>query len=255
MTEVFTLPDLGEGLEEAELVRWLVRVGDTVAVDGPVAEVETAKAMVEVPCPYAGVVARLHGEAGDVIAVGSPLVSVDPAAAPTAEPEPEPVVERAAEPVAASTGSGNVLIGYGTSDAPVAGAGRRALRRAAARAGHDERTEHQVLREADASRVGASGAGTRSAGVSTGRPERRTIAVASPIVRSLAKAHDVDLARLDGTGPGGVITRSDVERAARQAECGRVQATRPAAAVARHDAATDGTPAAAPAPAPAPAPA
>ena len=87
----FLLPDLGEGLTEAEIVTWHVQTGDTVAVDQPIVEVETAKAMVEVPVPFAGRVTALHGQPGDVVAVGEPLVTVD-----TAE-------------------SGNVLIGYGTS--------------------------------------------------------------------------------------------------------------------------------------------
>jgi 2-oxoisovalerate dehydrogenase E2 component (dihydrolipoyl transacylase) len=92
---VFTLPDLGEGLTEAELVKWLVRPGDTVAVDAPVAEVETAKATVEVPSPFAGIVAELHGTEGSTIPVGAPLITF-----------------RSRE------GSGNVLVGYGTTEAP-----------------------------------------------------------------------------------------------------------------------------------------
>jgi 2-oxoisovalerate dehydrogenase E2 component (dihydrolipoyl transacylase) len=72
----FPLPDLGEGLIEAEIVRWLVAVGDAVEVDQPVVEVETAKAAIEVPVPYAGVITALHGEAGSAVAVGSPLLSV-----------------------------------------------------------------------------------------------------------------------------------------------------------------------------------
>ena len=172
--QVFTLPDLGEGLEDAQLVKWLVAVGDTVSVDCPVAEVETAKAMVEVPCPYAGVVSCLHGDAGDVIAVGSPLVSVDP---PDATPEP--------------TGSGNVLIGYGTSVVAERGSGRRAARRAlptpAAAAVVDQPAPP---------------------------PRPGSVAVVSPLVRTLARTSGVDLASLHGTGPGGVVTRADVEQAA-----------------------------------------
>ena len=76
----FLLPDLGEGLTEGEIVRWLVAVGDTVAVDQPVAEIETAKAIVEVPTPFAGVVATLHGAEGEEIRVGQPLLTVDVAA-------------------------------------------------------------------------------------------------------------------------------------------------------------------------------
>lgn len=72
----FRLPDLGEGLTEAEIVRWLVEVGDVVAVDQPVVEVETAKAMVDVPCPYAGVVTARFGEEGSELPVGSPLITV-----------------------------------------------------------------------------------------------------------------------------------------------------------------------------------
>jgi 2-oxoisovalerate dehydrogenase E2 component (dihydrolipoyl transacylase) len=72
----FALPDLGEGLIEAEIVRWLVEVGDAVEVDQPVVEVETAKAAIEVPVPYAGVVTALHGGAGSLMKVGAPLLSV-----------------------------------------------------------------------------------------------------------------------------------------------------------------------------------
>ncbi|WP_308460649.1 biotin/lipoyl-containing protein, partial [Streptomyces sp. Ru72] len=98
----FRLPDLGEGLTEAEIVRWLVQVGDVVAVDQPVVEVETAKAMVEVPCPYGGVVTARYGEEGTELPVGAPLLTV--------------AVGAPAESAAES--SGNVLVGYGTSAAP-----------------------------------------------------------------------------------------------------------------------------------------
>ncbi|NEE56478.1 2-oxo acid dehydrogenase subunit E2, partial [Streptomyces sp. SID8455] len=72
----FKLPDLGEGLTEAEIVRWLVEVGDVVSIDQPVVEVETAKAMVEVPCPYGGVVTARFGEEGSELPVGAPLLTV-----------------------------------------------------------------------------------------------------------------------------------------------------------------------------------
>ncbi len=99
--KVFLLPDLGEGLTEAELVSWLVAVGDEIRVDQPIAEVETAKSMVEVPSPYAGTVAVLHGEPGQTLDVGKPLISVMPvgvvpggaaggAAADDAAPAPSP---------------------------------------------------------------------------------------------------------------------------------------------------------------------
>ncbi|WP_328330324.1 2-oxo acid dehydrogenase subunit E2 [Kribbella sp. NBC_00382] len=113
-TQTFLLPDLGEGLTEGEIVRWLVEVGDVVAVDAPVAEVETAKSIVEVPTPYAGVVAELHGAAGDTIDVGKPLITVGVLAAAAETYREE---EKA--------GSGNVLIGYGTPESAASGRRRR----------------------------------------------------------------------------------------------------------------------------------
>ena len=80
-TKDFRLPDLGEGLEDAELVKWLVAEGDTVALNQPLAEVETAKAVVEIPSPFAGVVAKLHAGEGEVVKVGAPLVTFDVEAA------------------------------------------------------------------------------------------------------------------------------------------------------------------------------
>jgi pyruvate dehydrogenase E2 component (dihydrolipoamide acetyltransferase) len=96
----FVLPDLGEGLTEAEIVSWHVQVGDIVAVDQGVVEVETAKAVVEIPVPFAGRVAELHAGPGDLLAVGDPLITVsDDQAGACADGE-----------------SGAVLIGYGTTD-------------------------------------------------------------------------------------------------------------------------------------------
>ncbi|HEX7834013.1 MAG TPA: biotin/lipoyl-containing protein, partial [Pseudolysinimonas sp.] len=114
--QVFRLPDLGEGLTEAALVKWLVAVGDVVRVDQPIAEVETAKSVVEVPSPYAGTVAVLHGSEGETLAVGSPLVEVaaaESSAPSSVEAEAYRAEERAGSDVA---GSGNVLIGYDTSE-------------------------------------------------------------------------------------------------------------------------------------------
>ncbi|MFH0250056.1 biotin/lipoyl-containing protein, partial [Streptomyces chitinivorans] len=129
----FALPDLGEGLTEAEIVRWLVSVGDVVAVDQPVVEVETAKAMVEVPCPYGGVVTARFGEEGAEIPVGAPLVTVavGASAAPADGPAGAPAEAQAGVsadapadtpadiPADTSEKSGNVLVGYGTG-APAA---------------------------------------------------------------------------------------------------------------------------------------
>ncbi|MCP9952559.1 dihydrolipoamide acetyltransferase family protein [Actinomadura madurae] len=111
---VFRLPDLGEGLTEAEILEWKVKVGDTVAVDQSIVEVETAKAAVDVPVPLAGTVAELYAEAGTVVEVGAPLIAITAGDAAAARYREE---ERA--------GSGNVLVGYGTREP------RRSRRRAA----------------------------------------------------------------------------------------------------------------------------
>jgi pyruvate dehydrogenase E2 component (dihydrolipoamide acetyltransferase) len=92
----FNLPDLGEGLAEAEIVRWHVKVGDTVKVDQPMVAVETAKAVVEVPSPHSGVIRALHGNPGDIVATGAPLVEFDlPAAATSTRPATPKTPERA----------------------------------------------------------------------------------------------------------------------------------------------------------------
>lgn len=116
----FLLPDLGEGLEEAEVTAWHVRVGDHVAVDQIVAEVETAKAAVEVPIPFAGTVTALHAEPGTTVPVGAPLISVTADA-----PDAGPRESRAAERGDADEASGNVLVGYGTSPSPRRARGTR----------------------------------------------------------------------------------------------------------------------------------
>src|SRR5690349_11011972 len=121
----FNLPDLGEGLAEAEIVRWHVKVGDTVKVDQPMVAVETAKAVVEVPSPYSGIITKLHGNPGDVVATGAPLVEFElqGAGAPAKAPEREapaaaksaPVAAKKADPRAADD-SGTVVGSMPTSD-------------------------------------------------------------------------------------------------------------------------------------------
>ncbi|MHA7270816.1 dihydrolipoamide acetyltransferase family protein [Arthrobacter sp. HLT1-20] len=186
--QVFLLPDLGEGLVEAELVTWLVNVGDPVHVDQPIAEVETAKSVVEVPSPFEGVVETLHGAEGDTLTVGEPLISV----ASTVQAAPTSVLDAAAVPteVGAHTpsGSGNVLIGYGTSGHGAAGRTRPALRQ------HLHAT--------------ATGAATGT----TAAPHRSHLVV-SPLVRKLAHDHGLALADIDGSGSDGLILRQDVEQA------------------------------------------
>ena len=130
-TQRFPLPDVGEGLTEAEIVEWKVAVGDTLAVNQVIVEIETAKSLVELPSPWAGTVTALLVEEGDTVDVGTPIIEVSSSvAAERAETAPAPQVE----PVdaAAAQGSGSVLVGYGTADG--AASGRRRRRGATAKA-------------------------------------------------------------------------------------------------------------------------
>ncbi|PKW17849.1 dihydrolipoamide acetyltransferase family protein [Saccharopolyspora spinosa] len=203
----FALPDLGEGLTEAEIVRWHVEVGDRVEADQVVVEVETAKAVVDVPCPHAGVVEALHGAAGEVLAVGAPLTTI---ACEDSAYEEHRTEERA--------GSGNVLIGYGTSSAPP----RRRRRahhtsRTASGAAHDgSRTAHGSSAVVSHPVTSAPAAVSLNDGRTEPCPNRTGAPrVLSPIVRRLARQHGIDLSNVVGTGPGGVILRRDVDSAAR----------------------------------------
>ncbi|MFD0720314.1 dihydrolipoamide acetyltransferase family protein [Streptomyces globosus] len=204
----FKLPDLGEGLTEAEIVRWLVAVGDVVAVDQPVVEVETAKAMVEVPCPYGGVVTARFGEEGTELPVGAPLITVavgagagDAAGAGTVQ-EPE------------ESGSGNVLVGYGTDHSRTAR--RRRVRPASAA-------------PAPAPAAPAAVAAPAAPAVRPAGP----VPVISPLVRKLARDNGIDLRALTGSGPDGLILRADVEAALRaQAAVPAAPAAAPATAAA-----------------------
>jgi pyruvate dehydrogenase E2 component (dihydrolipoamide acetyltransferase) len=222
-TKVFLLPDLGEGLTEAELVNWLVAVGDEIHVDQPIAEVETAKSMVEVPSPFAGIVAELHGEPGQTLDVGKPLISVAPlggasetgtgevlgtvaAEAPMTE-SVETTVEEIAHAKAASTtaaetyrtedqaGSGNVLIGYGTSAGGEAKRTRPRRTSSGSVIGLAESTET----------VGAPTSRTRAPG--------KLSTVISPLVRKMARDNGVSLDQIEGSGESGLIMRRDVEAA------------------------------------------
>ncbi|MBB5956933.1 pyruvate dehydrogenase E2 component (dihydrolipoamide acetyltransferase) [Saccharothrix tamanrassetensis] len=198
----FRLPDLGEGLTEGEIVNWLVSVGDHVSVDQPVVEVETAKAVVEVPCPFEGVVSARFGEPGEKLAVGSVLLSVGAPA--VGVPSVSVPAARADEPVM-SSGSGNVLIGYGTSDSPRR---RRANRRGPGRGAASPATPAPAP-PAPASAASAPAVPVPVASV----PARGNApAVISPLVRRMARDNGLALDRIAGTGPGGVIRRADVER-------------------------------------------
>jgi 2-oxoisovalerate dehydrogenase E2 component (dihydrolipoyl transacylase) len=184
----FLLPDLGEGLEDAEIVGWHVAEGDRVELNQTLVEVNTAKALVEIPAPWEGVVEKLHAADGDVVKVGAPLVSIRveesvetieaeaqvPTEVPQTEAEQEPEAAEEARPKRRA-----VLVGYGVEE-------------------EDESTPSrgpEQVRRAD---------GDGRAG-----PVR-----ASPPVRRLAKELGIDLAAVDGTGPGGRVTREDVLRVA-----------------------------------------
>jgi pyruvate dehydrogenase E2 component (dihydrolipoamide acetyltransferase) len=211
--QVFRLPDLGEGLTEAEILEWKVAVGDTVEVDQIVVEVETAKAAVEVPVPYAGTVRRLCAEAGAVLAVGEPLIEIGPADAAGETAPPAGTASGTASPTGTAgetassaetgpdahpdavryreeeqAGSGNVLIGYGTGHASGARGRRRGSRLARRKAAGD-------------------------APPAPAPERRRALRVISPLVRRMAREHGLDLAAVTPTGPHGVILRRDVEQA------------------------------------------
>ncbi|MFJ3328218.1 dihydrolipoamide acetyltransferase family protein [Streptomyces griseus] len=232
----FKLPDLGEGLTEAEIVRWLVEVGDVVAIDQPVVEVETAKAMVEVPCPYGGVVTARFGEEGTELPVGAPLLTVAVGAAEgssgsAASPSPSsasPSLSSSPSPspssgsgTESSGGSGNVLVGYGTG-APAAR--RRRIR--------PDRLDRAVA-EAPVSVAPVVAAPVAEVLVAEAPVHEGPVPVVSPLVRRLARQHDIDLRRLAGSGPDGLILRADVDRAIRTVEetAAAAQVQAPVAAV------------------------
>ncbi|WP_017792741.1 dihydrolipoamide acetyltransferase family protein [Leucobacter salsicius] len=198
----FPLPDVGEGLTEAEIVTWFVAPGDTVTLNQVICEIETAKSLVELPSPFAGVVTEVLAEVGDTVPVGEPILrvtvadgagsvpdaaapaeTVTPAAAPAAAPEIAVPVEAAP----AEEAGGAVLVGYGT------GGAAKSRRR---RGGEPPLTgtKPAVIPVADASPV-----------------------IAKPPIRKLAKDLGVDLTQIEGSGIAGEILRDDVVRNASQA--------------------------------------
>jgi 2-oxoisovalerate dehydrogenase E2 component (dihydrolipoyl transacylase) len=203
---VFNLPDLGEGLEEAEIVDWKVAEGDAVELNQPLIEVNTAKAVVEIPSPFAGTVLKLHGGAGDVVKVGQPLVSM----------EVEAVAGEAEVP------------GGGPPEAAASEGVQAAAERTEARA---EEAAERPKREAvlvgygvDAEQRGpARRPRLRPPGTRDGEEAGRV--AASPVVRRLAREHGVDLRDVDGSGPGGRVTREDVDRVAGRAGATDTDAT------------------------------
>jgi 2-oxoisovalerate dehydrogenase E2 component (dihydrolipoyl transacylase) len=201
--EVFLLPDVGEGLTEAEIVTWKVKVGDVVTLNQPLVDIETAKATVELPSPYAGTIVTLHGNPGDVLEVHTPLITFDvggsggaTSAAP-AEPvaASEPTAKPASDKTEGSVGEGReaVLIGYGVANED--GVVTR---------------KHRRQSSAPAAPVAAAPVVAAAASVATTATQAPR---STPPVRLYAKQHGVDLASLTGTGRDGLITRDDVEQA------------------------------------------
>jgi pyruvate dehydrogenase E2 component (dihydrolipoamide acetyltransferase) len=202
--EIFLLPDVGEGLTEAEIVTWKVAVGDVVTLNQPLVDIETAKATVELPSPYAGTVVALHGNVGDVLEVHKPLITFDvggSSAAPAATTQAAPAAGAAApatsDKTEGSVGEGReaVLIGYGVAneDAVVT---RKHRRQGAAPA---------------ASTAPSAPAPLPAAAPVSSLPEFAPRS--TPPVRLYAKQHGLDISSLSGTGRDGLITRSDVEQA------------------------------------------
>ncbi|MFL6059730.1 MAG: biotin/lipoyl-containing protein, partial [Marmoricola sp.] len=220
----YLLPDVGEGLVEAEIVTWKVKVGDEVKINDVVVEIETAKSLVELPSPYAGVVEALMVAEGETVAVGTPIIRIGDALrdgrSPTSSGSADPI--DLSNPAASGGGEGESLVGRNKAErAPVRRA-RRTLPEAAgvhaAKADvHDvynlgaPQQHDRVMELVDAV---AADAPEESVPVVPARTVASTQALAKPPVRKLAKDLGVDLGSCAASGPGGVITREDVEAAA-----------------------------------------
>lgn len=224
MIRDFPLPDLGEGLTESELVAWRVAVGDRVELNQIIADVETAKAVVELPSPYAGVITALHAAEGETVDVGAPLFSCDTGEADASSPapiagsaspaaqtaQPAPVAQAspassgrdadaAADSSAADAAPGPNLVGYGA--AAETGPKRRARRSALA--------ADLVPPVPEAQSAGPAAVAAPAAAATRSERPRST-----PPVRKLARDLGLDLETIEGSGARGLITREDVERAA-----------------------------------------
>ncbi len=239
--EKFNLPDAGEGLTEAEIVHWHVAVGDAVTVNQTIVEIETAKSLVELPSPYTGVVTEILTPEGTTVEVGVPIIVVDTdpggtapaptapagvvpdgADAPAAAASPQPAAGSGdATTSAASEGSGSVLVGYGTVEPGTARRRRRSAEPAAAAPATDRPGPATPDRTAPAASTAPSAPAPTSAPRASAPAAvgHATLPVlAKPPVRKLAKDLGVDLASVAGTGPGGIVTREDVQAYHEQAK-------------------------------------
>ena len=262
----FRLPDLGEGLTEGEILQWMVKPGDTVTLNQPIVEVETAKAAVEVPSPYAGVVTEIHHEAGETVDVGSPIITfdTDPSAGPleaaagnaAAGAAANPVESKAVRDVSVASDPGRegditagdmvpslrepgqeegALIGEVGANgrtATLVGYGPKSVT-AKRRARTDSTAAPVAQAPAEPSKAMAAAVSHHAARASGG-----VSVLAKPPVRKLAKELGVDLASLTGSGANGSISRSDVESAARQPAAAPSAPTAPLRVVPDYDPAT-----------------
>ncbi|MGV9882699.1 dihydrolipoamide acetyltransferase family protein [Streptomyces sp. NPDC003006] len=208
----FKMPDVGEGLTEAEILKWYVTPGDTVTDGQVVCEVETAKAAVELPIPFNGVVRELRFPEGTTVDVGQVIISVDvsgggagavAAPEPAAAPEPVAAPEPEADP-AAPAGRQPVLVGYGVAESST----KRRARKVGAQNVPEPEPEPE-LEPQPVARHDVNGHGARP--------------LAKPPVRKLAKDLGVDLATVTPSGPDGIITREDVHAAVAPAPAARPQ--------------------------------
>jgi len=223
MIKEFRLPDLGEGLTESEILSWKVDVGDTVSLNQVIAEVETAKAVVELPSPFAGVIKELHEQPGSVVEVGKPIVSFEVPDDAGASPSPPSagLASGEGESAAVMPKREPNLVGYGA----VVEASGRPTRRA--------RNFTPVVEPVETEPPVVEPVEIKPAETRPGEPTPAERPRSTPPVRKLAKDLGVDLAQVNGTGPGGLITREDV-----QGFAGHPEEPAPAAGPAPKDVAT-----------------
>ncbi|MFI6821203.1 dihydrolipoamide acetyltransferase family protein [Micromonospora sp. NPDC050187] len=227
----FNLPDLGEGLTEGEILAWLVKVGDTIELNQPIVEVETAKAAVEIPAKWAGQVKSIFHPEGSTVEVGTPIIAIDtdPGAGPIEEePTPTPsAAALAAVDVAPSEGAVEpgliggpapggrtaVLVGYGPRSTAAKRRPRKATGQVPAQA--TPTASAQPVAAAPTAPVARTApAAPRTAPAANGHGTAGALVLAKPPVRKLARDLGVDLTTLTGSGPLGSITREDVQQAA-----------------------------------------
>src|SRR5262245_44623337 len=236
----FKLPDVGEGLTEADIVKWLVHPGDAISINQIIVEIETAKALVELPSPYDGVVRDLLVPEGQTADVGTPIITVNveaeagvegaPPAAPAEADTPAGASPQSAPPTEISTAPAEGAVEPGVYGSPAPKEERQAVL-----VGYGVKlgaTKRRARKPASAAQ-GAPGAGTAEpARPSTpnGAAEmqgQRISVLAKPPVRKLAKDLGVDLSTLSGTGPSGSITRDDIQAAADTGAPGQAAAAAP----------------------------